>query len=57
MAVICTAGCPELAPPAAAKITFGDRMPQAAYELMLKLIGNPMDGPLSKYIEIDAINH
>ncbi|WP_028612480.1 LacI family DNA-binding transcriptional regulator [Paenibacillus harenae] len=56
LAVICTAGCPDIVPHAASRIAFGSRKPEAAFELMLQLLDDPGSGPKQKYIQIKAVN-
>ncbi|CAM4366852.1 LacI family transcriptional regulator [Paenibacillus alkaliterrae] len=40
LTVICSAGCPGIAPPGAARIEYGDRKPAEAFQLMMQLIDN-----------------
>lgn len=56
LAVICTAGCHEIVPSVAARISFGSRKPEAAFELMLQLLDDSRSGPKQKYIQIKAVN-
>ncbi|WP_424767046.1 LacI family DNA-binding transcriptional regulator [Paenibacillus sp. sgz302251] len=56
LTVICTAGCPEISPAASHRLQFGDRKPEAAYQLMLQLLDDPNNGPKHKYRNVKAIN-
>ncbi|OME81508.1 hypothetical protein BK120_17895 [Paenibacillus sp. FSL A5-0031] len=54
LAIICTAGCPEIAPASASKISFGDRKPEEAFQLMMQLLKDPKSGPANKYVLVKA---
>jgi len=56
LTVICTAGCPEIAPASAAKISFGDHKPEEAFHLMMQLLKDPKSGPANKYVLVKAEN-
>jgi hypothetical protein len=57
LTVICTAGCPEIVPPSAAQISFGDHKPEEAFQLMMHLLKDPTSGPVHKYILVKAISN
>lgn len=54
LTVICTAGCPEIAPASASKISFGDRKPEEAFQLMMQLLNDLKSGPANKYVLVKA---
>ncbi|MBD2871280.1 LacI family DNA-binding transcriptional regulator [Paenibacillus arenilitoris] len=56
LAVICTAGCPEIVPAAAVRIAFGSRKAEAAFELMLRLLRDPRSGPSDQYVRVKTVN-
>lgn len=56
LTVICSAGCPEILPLSAGRFTFGDRKPEAAFQLMLQLLNDSKKGPESSYILVKADN-
>lgn len=57
LTVICTTGCSEMIPAAATRISFDDRKPEEAFQLMMRLLENPIAGSQSKYIQVKAINN
>lgn len=54
LTVICTADCPDILPAAVTRIQYDNRKSEEAFQLMMKLIENPMNGPEHKYIEVKA---
>jgi hypothetical protein len=54
LTVICTADCPDILPAAATRIQYDNRKPEEAFQLMMMLLDNPMNGPDHKYIEVKA---
>lgn len=56
LTVMCSAGCPEILPFSAGRIAFGDRKPEAAFQLMLQLLDDSKKGPESSYILVKGIN-
>ncbi|MGM0883576.1 MAG: LacI family DNA-binding transcriptional regulator [Bacillota bacterium] len=54
LSVICTADCPDILPAAVNRIQFDNRKSEEAFQLMMKLLDNPMNGPEHKYIEVKA---
>ncbi|WP_256709831.1 hypothetical protein MHI37_03730 [Paenibacillus sp. FSL H8-0548] len=54
--VICTAGCHELVPSPAARISFGNRMPEEAFQLMVSLLDNARSGHPSTFIQAEVIS-
>lgn len=54
LTVICTADCPDILPAAVTRIQYDNRKSEEAFQLMMKLIDNPMNGPKHKYIEVKA---
>lgn len=54
LTVICTAGCPSIVPSGAASVSFGDRMPEEALELMVQLLRDLYAGPSDKYLKVKA---
>ncbi|RCW51811.1 LacI family DNA-binding transcriptional regulator [Paenibacillus prosopidis] len=54
LSVICTADCPEILPIAVNRIQYDNRKSEEAFQLMMKLLDNPMNGPEHKYIEVKA---
>jgi len=54
LTVICTAGCPEVSPSSSALISFGDRKPEEAFQLMMQLLKDPRSGPAKKYVFVKA---
>lgn len=54
LSVICTADCPDILPAAVTRIQYDNRKPEEAFQLMMKLLDNPMNGPEHKYIEVKA---
>lgn len=54
LTVICSADCPDILPAAVARIQYDNRKSEEAFQLMMKLLDNPMNGPEHKYIEVKA---
>jgi len=54
IAVICTAGFPELLPQQASAVSYDDRKGEAALQLMLQLLKDTRSGPADKCIRIQA---
>lgn len=54
LSVICTADCPDILPAAVTRIQYDNRKTEEAFQLMMKLLDNPMNGPEHKYIEVKA---
>ncbi|MGG1633708.1 LacI family DNA-binding transcriptional regulator [Paenibacillus sp. NRS-1760] len=54
LTVICTAGCAEIAPASASKISFGDHKPEESFHLMMQLLKDPKSGPVNKYVLVKA---
>jgi hypothetical protein len=54
LTVICTTDCPDILPAAATRIQYDNRKPEEAFQLMMMLLDNPMNGPDHKYIEVKA---
>lgn len=54
LTVICTIGCPEMVPHAAAHVTFGEQKSDEAFQLMMLLLKNAAAGPKNKYINVKS---
>ncbi|WP_307206514.1 LacI family DNA-binding transcriptional regulator [Paenibacillus harenae] len=54
LTVICTSDCPDILPAAVTRIQYDHRKSEESFQLMMKLLDNPMNGPEHKYIEIKA---
>ena len=54
LTVICTADCPDILPAAVTRIQYDNRKSEEAFQLMMKLIDDPMNGPEHKYIDVKA---
>ncbi|MGO4548667.1 LacI family DNA-binding transcriptional regulator [Paenibacillus sp. 2TAB23] len=54
LAVICSAGCPDILPNAAVRISFGDLKSEAVFQLMMKLLIAPREGPDTQYVLVKA---
>lgn len=54
LTVICTTDCPDILPAAVTRIQYNHRKPVEAFQLMMTLLDNPMNGPEHKYIEVKA---
>ncbi|CAM4506403.1 hypothetical protein FHS16_005801 [Paenibacillus endophyticus] len=55
LAVICSAGCPDILPNAAIRISFGNLKAEGAYQLMIKLLAAPREGPDNQYVLVKAV--
>lgn len=54
LTVICSADCPDILPAAVTRIQYDNRKSEEAFQLMMKLIDDLMNGPEHKYIEVKA---
>lgn len=54
--VICTAGCHEITPSASTRISFGNRMPEEAFQLMVNLLDNARSGQPSTFIQAEPLS-
>lgn len=52
MTVLCTCNCPDILPPSAARLIFGDRKTDETFQLIMKLIRHEDSVPSDKYVQI-----